>query len=100
LFYLAALQLPAQWFLNVNPSPEKNERAVEGGWQHVAIDTNTPLPQLIKRLDSNWREIETGKGYWIGYTDDMYSIAAHGDEAIDPLLNFIKSICFHKRATR
>jgi hypothetical protein len=91
LLYLAALQLPAQWFSDVYPSAEKNERAVEGGWQRVAIDTNTPLPQLIKRLDSNWREIETGKGYWIGYTDDMYSIAAHGDEAIDPLLNFIKS---------
>jgi len=91
LFYLAALQLPAQWILDVNPSGEKNERAVQGGSQHVGIDTNTPLPQLIKRLESDWRKAPTGKTYWIGYTDDMYFIAAHGDEAIGPLLSFIKN---------
>jgi hypothetical protein len=91
LFYLAALQLPAQWILDVNPSDKKNERAVQGGSQHIGIDTNTPLPQLIERLGSDWREVVTGKGYWIGYTDDMYSIAAHGEEAIDPLLSFIKN---------
>lgn len=91
LFCLAALQLPAQWILDVNPSGEKNKRAVEGGSQHVGIDTNTPLPQLIKRLESDWKEVPTGKAYWIGYTDDMYSIAAHGEEAIDPLLSFIKT---------
>jgi hypothetical protein len=66
-------------------------RAVTGGSEYVALDTNTPLPQLISRLESNWRLVETGKGYWIGYTDDMYSIAAHGDAAIDPLVGFIKS---------
>ena len=91
LFCLTALQLPAQWILDVNPSGETNKRAVEGGSQHVGIDTNTPLPQLIKRLESDWKEVPTGKAYWIGYTDDMYSIAAHGEEAIDPLLNFIKN---------
>jgi hypothetical protein len=91
LFCFAALQLSAQWILDVNPSREKNERAVQGGSQHIGIDTNTPLLQLIKRLENDWREVETGKAYWIGYTDDMYSIAAHGEEAITPLLSFIKS---------
>jgi len=32
----------------------------------------------------------TGKAYWIGYTDDMYSIAAHNDAAIPPLLELIE----------
>ena len=45
---------------------------------------------LIQRLEEDWREVETGKAYWIGYTKDMYSIAAHGDDAIYPLLSFIK----------
>ncbi len=29
--------------------------------------------------------------YWIGYTDNMYSIALHKDTAIKPLINFIES---------
>lgn len=91
LFYWAVLQLPAQRTLGGNPSAEKKEGAIQGGSQHIAIDTNTPLPQLIKRLEGDWREVETGKAYWIGYTDDMYSIAAHGEKAIDPLLSFIKN---------
>ncbi|MGA2280280.1 MAG: hypothetical protein ABSG80_08265 [Verrucomicrobiota bacterium] len=88
---LMGLQLQAEGILDVNPSIEPNMRAVTGGSQRVVIDTNTPLPQLIERLEGNWRLVETGKGYWIGYTDDMYSIAAHGDPAINPLVKFIKS---------
>jgi hypothetical protein len=91
LFGLMVLYLRGERILDVNPSAKLNMRAVTGGSEYVALDTNTPLPQLISRLESNWRLVETGKGYWIGYTDDMYSIAAHGDAAIDPLVGFIKS---------
>jgi len=73
-------------FLDVPPSGRENVRAAEGGGINVALDTTTPLPVLVKRLEGNWREVETGKAYWIGYTDDMYSIAAHGDDAIAPLI--------------
>lgn len=64
-------------------------RATEGRWQKVIIDTITPLDSLIKRLDSSWKFVETGKAYWIGYTDDMYSIAQYKEIAIKPLINLI-----------
>src|ERR1035437_5655096 len=86
-----ATTLAGATFVDVAPSSLKNARAVEGGSQRVLIDTNTPLSELVKRLDGNWELVETGKAYWIGYTDDMYSIAAHGEKAIDPLLAFIRT---------
>ena len=86
-----AATLAGATFVDVAPSSLKNARAVEGGSQRVLIDTNTPLSELVKRLDGNWELVETGKAYWIGYTDDMYSIAAHGEKAIDPLLAFIRT---------
>lgn len=52
------------------------------------LDTKTPLEQLIKRL-VGWQEEVTGKAYWIGYNNDMYSIAAYHEKAIQPLLDFI-----------
>jgi hypothetical protein len=67
-------------------SSQKAWRNREGGGEPVSIDTVTALPELIKRLNNNWELVETGKGYWIGYTDDMYSIAAHGETAVAPLL--------------
>lgn len=73
-------------FLDVPPAGRENVRSAEGGGMKVTLDTTTPLPVLVKRLEGNWREVETGKAYWIGYTDDMYSIAAHGDDAIAPLI--------------
>lgn len=64
-------------------------RAIEGQWDKVEIDTTTPLDSLINRLKLPWNFVETGKGYWIGYTDDMFSIAHHKDKAINPLINLI-----------
>ena len=61
----------------------------EGGGVDITVDTITPLPDLIKRLERNWQFLETNKGYWIGYTVDMFSIAEKRDAAIQPLLNFI-----------
>lgn len=72
------------------PVNSENYKVYEGGISKAFIDNKTPLKNLIERLNSNWRLEETGKGYWIGYTDDMYSIAAHKNAAIKPLLNFIK----------
>ncbi len=66
-------------------------RPVEGGLDSVLIDTRTSLKHLILRLEQPWIFVETGKGYWIGYTDDMYSIAYHKDNAVKPLLNLIRT---------
>ena len=66
-------------------------RAQLGGGSAVPLDTVTALPQLLDRLKSDWRFVETFKGYWIGYTDDMYSIAAHGEAAIEPLTKLIQA---------
>ncbi|MBD2720930.1 hypothetical protein IC234_02250 [Hymenobacter sp. BT189] len=73
------------------PSGVQNMRAVQGGGMMVSVDTVTSLDALIKRLNGNWEFVETGKAYWIGYTDDMYSIAARKEKAIEPLLDFIKT---------
>jgi hypothetical protein len=81
----------AQRFADVAPSGRPNERAVEGGSQTVGVETNVSLQTLIHRLEGSWRLVETGKGYWIGYTKDMYSIASHGEQAIEPLVEFIRS---------
>ena len=62
------------------------------GWGPASIvnfDTISSLDNLIKKLALPWELVETGKGYWIGYTDDMYSIARHRNNAIKPLMNFI-----------
>lgn len=57
----------------------------------VPIDTVTALETLISRLNANWQFVETGKMYWIGYTDDMYSIAQRREAAIEPLLAFVRT---------
>jgi hypothetical protein len=72
--------------LDIPPRRISNERAAQGGSYRVRVDLVTPLPDLIKRLAGHWDLLETGKAYWIGYTDDMYSIAAHKDVAVEPLL--------------
>ena len=72
------------------PSGEINVLPVEGGAYRMKIDSTTALEDLIDRLNDNWEFIETGKAYWIGYTNDMFSIAARGDEAIPALINFFK----------
>jgi hypothetical protein len=68
-----------------------NWRNREGGGEAAVVDTVAMLADLLPRLNGNWRFVETGKAYWIGYTDDMYSIAAHGESAVDSLLAFIES---------
>jgi hypothetical protein len=42
-------------------------------------------------LPRHTEERETGKGYWIGYNEHMLSIAARGETAIPPLVEFIES---------
>jgi len=66
-------------------------RAQQGGGSAVPLDTVTALPQLLDRLSNNWHLVKTFNGYGIiGYTRDMYSIAAHGEAAIGPLMKFIQ----------
>jgi hypothetical protein len=74
--------------LDVAPTGRQNILPVEGGGIHIKIDSITPLNKLINRLNGDWHFLETGKGYWIGYTEDMFSIASRGDVAIQALTNF------------
>ena len=89
LFFSSSFLWADHWVYDVAPSGEENVRAVTGGGTHVHIDKKTPLIKLIHRLEKKWQFEETFKAYWIGYTDDMYSIAAYKDKAIDPLIKYI-----------
>jgi hypothetical protein len=62
------------------------------GMQYITlkVDNSTPLNDLIQRLNTNWKFIETGKAYWIGFTEDMFSISSRGDVAIQKLVSFFK----------
>jgi hypothetical protein len=73
------------------PTGIKNILSVEGSGIEMEIDSITSLNELINRLNNDWRFNETGKGYWIGYTNDMFSIASHGEEAIPFLTNLFKT---------
>lgn len=73
------------------PKGKYAHRATEGSGMEVPIDTVTALDTLIQRLIGKFTFVNTGKGYFIGYTDDEFSIAAHGDAAIPALMRFIKS---------
>jgi len=89
-FFLFAITLASNaQVIDAAPSGVKNIRAVEGGGEQVAIDTKTPLLTLIQRLEKPWKFVQTGKAYWIGYTNNMYSIANYKDRAIPLLVNFI-----------
>jgi hypothetical protein len=89
LFLIGTMLICNAQILDVAPSGRQNTRAVLGGGERVAIDSKTSLNDLIQRLEKPWQFVETGKMYWIGYTDDMYSIAAHKDSAIKSLMEFI-----------
>lgn len=89
LFLLAGLSHSKT--LEALPTNKEYIRWVMGGGEPVTIDSHTPLGDLVERLNLDWELVFTGKSYWIGYTDDMYSIAAHGDAAIPLLLDLIKS---------
>lgn len=75
--------------VDVPPRGKENYQVYMGGARQVDIDWETPLEELIKRFEGEWHFGGTGKAYWIGYTEDMYSIAARKDTAIQPLLTFI-----------
>lgn len=76
-------------YLDVAPTGRQNYLPYEGGSELMIIDWTTPLTKLVDRLHGNWRLSQTGKGYWIGYTNDMFSIAARNDTAIYNLQKLI-----------
>jgi hypothetical protein len=78
-------------YIDAAPSGKANYLPVEGGAIHMHIDSTTSLKNLIDRLFGDWQFIETGKMYWIGYTNDMFSIAARGDSAIGPLVKVVEN---------
>ena len=78
-------------FIDRAPSGKQNCLVIEGGGRLVNIDSTTSLDTLIARLSNDWQFIETGKMYWIGYTEDMFSIAARRDIAIQPLVNLLEN---------
>jgi len=57
--------------------------------EKITIDTITPIKDLIKRFEKPWNFKGLGYDMRIGYTNDMYSIAFHKEEAIKPLVDFI-----------
>ena len=63
----------------------------EGSGIEVPIDTVTALDTFIHRLSGKFPFVETGKAYFIGYTNDQFSIAAHGEAAIPALMHYIKA---------
>ena len=87
--FFLTFSLSAQ-YLDIAPSGKQYYRVYEGGSSKVQIDWQTPVEELIVQFNDNWRFLETGKAYWIGYTDLMYSIAARKNNAINPLVKFIQ----------
>jgi hypothetical protein len=77
--------------IDVAPTGRENMLPVEGGSIRMKIDSTTPLNKLIEKLNDNWHFLETGKFYWIGYTEDMFSIAARGNNAIPALVEFFNN---------
>ncbi len=51
----------------------------------------TSIDNLISKLDTTLVLEETGKAYWIGYNDQMDTIASFGSEAIESLERFINN---------
>jgi hypothetical protein len=92
MVFAAARSFGQHTYMDVAPSGRQDRLPVEGGSYDMSKLPQKPLDSLLPRLSSNWELIETGKGYWIGYTPDMFSIAAHGDSAIAPLLNLIDTV--------
>lgn len=87
---ITTLFVDAQW-TGILPGDYRRYSFAETMGKRIVIDTITPLKDLIERLEKPWKFINTGHFNYEGYTDDMYSIAVHGDRAIDPLVKFIKS---------
>lgn len=88
LFVATHVVLTAQ-VIDSSPTGYQNVLPVLGGGIQMKIDTVTPLNELIERFNDKWDFIETGKAYWIGYTNDMYSIAYHKEDAIPALIDYV-----------
>ncbi|MBC8127896.1 MAG: sel1 repeat family protein [Gloeobacteraceae cyanobacterium ES-bin-144] len=100
----------AEWFQKVRSMPAKSEAdwhltrlsrarlikekyvgiSIEGGFLGTLVDESVPIPEALKNLAANPDEIQTGKGYWIGFNPQMLSVGARGEAAIPFLLDFIK----------
>ncbi len=88
LLILLLVTIVKAQIVDVPPNGKADYLPVQGGSVKMDIDTTTPLATLIKKLEQSWEFEETGKMYWIGYTNTMYSIAARSN-AIKPLRTFI-----------
>ncbi|MFM2291355.1 MAG: hypothetical protein RIS29_1168 [Bacteroidota bacterium] len=55
------------------------------------LDSVSSIDQLVQKLSVHNQLYDTYKRDLIGYNDLMFSIAVHGDSAIQPLLSFIHS---------
>ncbi|WP_196888663.1 hypothetical protein [Aureivirga sp. CE67] len=74
----------------------KHHKLFEGDSEKAKLDTITSLNDLIYKFEKDWKFEFTGKGYYIGYTDLMFSIANYEEKAIEPLLNFYKQTKKHE----
>jgi hypothetical protein len=61
----------------------------------IRVDSVTPLNKLITRLGIQNKLYDTNTRDLIGYNDLMFSIAVHGDSAIEPLIRFIHTTKLH-----
>ncbi len=64
----------------------------EGGEIEIQIDSISSMNELISGLANDYDLYETGKAYWIGYNNRMFSIAVHSNRAIEPLMVYIDTI--------
>ena len=84
--------------LHINSQSKSVYRAVEGGSVNVVTDSITQLAKLVLKLEQPWKFEQTGKQYWIGYTDYMFSIAYYESEAIPFLRNILeKTDSYHAK---
>jgi hypothetical protein len=61
----------------------------------IHVDSVTPLNKLITKLEIQNKLYDTNSRDLIGYNDLMFSIAVHGDSAIEPLIKFIRTTKSH-----
>lgn len=57
----------------------------------VNLDSQTPLDQLVKKLDSDWQFKLIDQAPQIGYPDLMYSIGVYRGRALPLLVNFART---------
>jgi hypothetical protein len=69
---------------------EENILPCEGERRKITIDRTTPLKDLIEVLEKGWPPYEALTEFF-GFTPEMFSIAAHQDSAITPLVNLIRN---------